>query len=370
MSAESSSGGWILHSKGRKFGPLTEDELRGYFRAGMVQSVDRLTAPDDSAMRAAGEVATMLGETPPAGPPPESLDAPPIVAPPIAATGAPLDPAREERAAKALAAANIDFAALASAGSPRRGERNPWLVPIVAVVVLVALLVIALNMLNRLKNAAPPPPQHGFEQVPPVGAPVNDDGAAFGDSPRTASPRPVSAAGPVADASWDAKFEESRRKAEQLSQANDWAGLVAHSDAWSRERPDRNEPLQSLGIAYARLGNYDAAADALNRVLTRDRGNAAARVTLADVYAQSKRWSDAVALYQEMVQADSQNARLWNNYGAALTETGQHAQAIAALETAVKLDPKFKEAWINLGNTYQRTGDSARAAAAFASAKG
>src|SRR5207342_2584997 len=107
--AEEASKGWILHSKGRKFGPLTEDELRGYFRAGMVQSVDRLTAPGDFAMRAAGEVATMIGENPPPGPPPEPLDAPrtpataatPVA--PTAAAGTLSDAEREARAARAMA---------------------------------------------------------------------------------------------------------------------------------------------------------------------------------------------------------------------------------------------------------------------------
>ena len=40
MPVEDPGKGWILHSGGRKFGPLSEDELRGYFRAGMVKSVD------------------------------------------------------------------------------------------------------------------------------------------------------------------------------------------------------------------------------------------------------------------------------------------------------------------------------------------
>ena len=37
MPAETNEQGWILHShgQGRKFGPLSEDELRNYFRAGM-----------------------------------------------------------------------------------------------------------------------------------------------------------------------------------------------------------------------------------------------------------------------------------------------------------------------------------------------
>jgi tetratricopeptide (TPR) repeat protein len=370
--SEEAPKGWILHSKGRKFGPLTEDELRGYFRAGMVQSVDRLTPPGQVDLRAAGEVALELGLKPPPGPPPEPLAPPAPPAPPSASpnlAGTPFDPAREERAAKALAAMNIDFAAMAASGSPSRKERNPWIGPMVAVVALVALLIVALNMLHKLKNAGPGVAQPGIEQVPPVGAPLDDERAGMDSDANAPRPLPTPGAAPAGASAPDAVLAERMQKAQTLAQGNDWAGLVRHAQEWSREQPERNEPLQSLGIAYAKLGNYAGAADALKRILARDPGNVEAQTTLADVYAQDKQWAEAAAIYRDMVKVDSQNSRLWNNYGATLTEMGQPAQAVAALETAVRLDPQFKEGWINLGNTYQRMGDNARAAAAFANAK-
>ena len=70
-----------------------------------------------------------------------------------------------------------------------------------------------------------------------------------------------------------------------------------------------------------------------------------------------------------MVVDAPKDARVWNNYGAALAAAGQHAQAVAALETSVRLDPSFKQAWTNLGNVYQSMGDSARATAAFTNAR-
>src|SRR5687767_10723588 len=108
--------GWYLHSQGRRFGPLSEDDLRGYFRAGMVKSVDRITVPGQAAMLAAAEVAAMLGETAPVGPPPAPIApvatpaAPPVVARPAPGEAAALD----ERAAKAIAAMNLELATMAS----------------------------------------------------------------------------------------------------------------------------------------------------------------------------------------------------------------------------------------------------------------
>src|SRR6187402_2484103 len=120
MSNEGNDKGWILHSlaQARRFGPMSEDELRGYFRAGMVKSVDRLTAPGDVAMRPAAEVAAMLGVNIPAGPPPPELSESPRPAPlpPIAAAAGQEE--KEERAAKAAAALNIDIAAMMASSAP------------------------------------------------------------------------------------------------------------------------------------------------------------------------------------------------------------------------------------------------------------
>src|SRR5436190_19859213 len=119
MSSEEASKGWILHSlaQGRSFGPLTEDELRQYFRAGMVKSVDRLTSPGETERRPAGEIARSIAENEPVGPPPPELEAKPAPAIPDApraqlAAGMAPDPASEERAARAAAALNIDMAAM------------------------------------------------------------------------------------------------------------------------------------------------------------------------------------------------------------------------------------------------------------------
>jgi hypothetical protein len=104
MSTEPTGAGWILHSlaQGRRFGPLTEDELRNYFRAGMVKSVDRLSAPGDAALRPAAEVAALLDLPAPVGPPPPELPPP---APKLASAAAPATAIAASAAAAAPAAA-------------------------------------------------------------------------------------------------------------------------------------------------------------------------------------------------------------------------------------------------------------------------
>jgi tetratricopeptide (TPR) repeat protein len=377
--SEEPSKGWILHShaQGRKFGPLTEDELRNYFRAGMVKSVDRLTAPGDFAMRPAAEVAQQLGETAPVGPPPPEVTESPTPLPSMAAGVAPAaasapaarDPAAEERAARALAAMNIDFAALAKSGAPAN-KRAGWLLPAVAVIALVAMMFVGLGMLRKMSmrpGGAAAASQEPIVDVDPALAPGGNMPPRNAQLPG-AEPVPGDA-GEAGEGPAEAEFHARFQRANALQEAGDWSGLAEHARAWAAAQPDRIEPQHFLGIAYSRLGDHQQAAEALSKVLQRDPTQEGARMLLADTYLQSLRWSEAAAIYKQIVATQPENSRVWNNYGAALAGMGEQQQAQAALETAVRLDPTFKQAWANLGNLYNQMGDSARAQAALSRSK-
>jgi tetratricopeptide (TPR) repeat protein len=368
MSSEANEKGWILHSlaQSRRYGPMDEDELRGYFRAGMVKSVDRLTAPGESAMRSAAEVAQMLGVAVPAGPPPPEpgeSPPPPLPPPPMAAAVA-RDPASEERAIRAAAAMNIDVAALMASSAPTQ-RRSVWLLPTVLGLVMVVALMLGLSMLRKLKAPGAASAAPVATQAPST--PVDGDAAYI--PPATAEPPPALVSNGAPASAPDPLFDAELARAQALQNARDWAGLLRYAQDWVGSRPQRTEPLFFLGAAHAGLGQHAQAVESLQTVVARDPANQQARLLLADNYLQSERWTDASALYKQMVADSPSDARLWNNYGAALNASGQPAQAVAALETAVRLDPSFKQAWTNLGNVYQSTGDSARASAAFANAR-
>ena len=384
MPAEGNEKGWVLHShgQGRRFGPLTDDELRSYFRAGMVKSVDRLSAPGEFVKMSASEAAAMLGEAAPVGPPPPEPNEvaavpPPAVPPPVmSAVAAPGQGSDEERAARAAAAMNIDIAAMMAANAPPKRSSSGWLLPVVAVAGLVAMLMIGLNMMKRMQGAGAGPTSTQVIDIEPTPTELDQAGTGPGGTaglegmreippPQAATAAPAS---PEADEA-AAQLQVRSSRAEQLRAAGDWAGLAAHAKAWADAEPSASEPLQYLGIAYGKLGNHGQAEEALKKVLARDATNSAARAQLADIYQQGQRYDEAATLYKQMVAANPNDSRLWNNYGAALFGSGQREQAAAALETAVRLDPKFKEAWNNLGTLYQSTGDSARASAAFANAR-
>jgi tetratricopeptide (TPR) repeat protein len=363
----------MLHSGARRFGPLSEDELRDYFRAGMVKSVDRISAPGDPVMRAAGEVAVALGLTPPAGPPPPPMEP---VAAPVAAAPAPVPavpvraPAgpeaaaaeleREQRAARAMAAMKLDLAAFDA--KPRSRSGPGWLVPVVLVCVLIAALFMGLNMLKKLaasgKGATPAgyaPPDPGAALVGPAASTQDVPPALMPTAPAPTSPDLVPA-------------QSAQQRAEQLMRVGDWAGLVSHAEAWAKAQPESDAPWELLSIAHSRLGDYNTAAENLRHLLARN-PSPRYRAMLADAYLQGERLDEAAAMYKQVVVDSPNDARVWSNYGTALAGTNQLPQAIAALENAVRLDPALKTAWTNLGNAYKATGDSAKASAAWANAR-
>ena len=365
--------GWILHSlaQGRKFGPLGEDELRNYFRAGMVKSVDRLSAPGDAALRPAAEVAQLLGVAVPPGPPPPELAPAPAPLPPPTATAPTAaaatanttglrpepDAETQARIARAMAAANLDFSVLA--GSSKPAPKRSWTLPMIAVFALIGMMLVALSMAQRLRG--PKPVDEAVEQTAPGRVDITH-GVPAGSMAEAAPPVPPSE-------SAEAEFQAGFNQAERLAQAEQWPELVVHATSWARANPARVEPLRVLGMAYARSGDAAHAIETLESVLARNATDGEARRLLADAYLQAQRWPQAVSLYKELVAAEPQNARLWNNYGSALFQAGEKAQAEAALQTAVRIEPGFAAAWTNLGNLYQANGDGARAAAAFANAK-
>jgi tetratricopeptide (TPR) repeat protein len=282
------------------------------------------------------------------------------------------DPAAEERAARAMAAMNIDFAALAASSTPGK-RQSSWLLPAVVVVALVAMMFVGLGMLRRMSahsaGSAVPGEQAELAGVnpaiarPPGGSNTPLDAPMPGAQAIQAE-NPAEAGSDPADAEFHARFQ----RANALQEAGDWSGLVEHAKAWAAAQPDRMEPQHFLGIAYSRLGQHDAAAEALTKVLQHDPTQEGARNLLADTFLQAQRWPEAAAIYKQLVVQKPDNSRIWNNYGAALVGLGEKEQAVAALETAVRLDPSFKQAWQNLGTLYQQTGDQAKASAAFANA--
>ena len=56
---------------------------------------------------------------------------------------------------------------------------------------------------------------------------------------------------------------------------------------------------------------------------------------------------DVPALFQTLLNTDSNNATLWNNTGIILFRQGKYREALNAFGQASDTDPEFKNAWFN-----------------------
>ena len=361
MSPDENNTGWYLHSQGRRFGPLSEDDLRGYFRAGMVRVGDMVTLPGESVMQTAVAVAQRLDE---AAPKPALPGATAEVAPTIIVTsGGPAVAAPGLQSPSPHAPLPPDHPALAMFNFPPTPEpkRNAWLVPVVGLVALIAMMFVGLMFLRRFQATQAPP---GAETAQSTESSPFVPGAPATGVVENLAPDVTAPALPSADAVSRAWFD----KADALSRSGDWPGLVDVAQQWSNAEPDRNEPWLFLGLAQARLGKNADAIFALDQVLKRDPTHTMARTALADVYLQDGQNQNAVTILRDLLRTDPNNSTLWNNLGNALIAMNRYDESVAALETAVRVDPANRQAWRNLGTVYRTAGYADKAAAAFANA--
>ena len=359
MSSDESHPAWYLHSQGRRFGPLSADEMRGYFRAGMVRIGDMITVPGQAAMQAATEVAQQLNEAPPKAAPANPVPIAPTI---IITSGAPPEIASTHAGAGSPGMPTFPIFDFPPPAPP---PRNNWLVPVVGLLVLVAMMYFGLMYLRKFQGARPASPEVAGQAAagPDASVSIPDSAPAIADDGLP------SAAYASAQAASAATSREWFDKADTLSREGDWTGLAALAQPWSEAEPQRNEPWLFLGSALARLGRNTEAIAALDPVLKRNPTHVVARTMLADVYLQDGQSQNAVTILRDLLRTDPNNSRMWNNLGNALNAMNQYDESVTALETAVRIDPKNRQAWANLGMVYQKAGYSDRAAAAFANSE-
>jgi hypothetical protein len=372
MSSEEVTDSWYLHSQGRRFGPLTEDELRSYFGAGMVKVGDLITMPGQPGTTPAEEVAALLGASPPvAAPLSATASAPP------ATHGASTLPA-------ALIAATIDLGKSEARGSgalpigasiltSERSSNFGWVAPVLCMVALAVFLYAGLVMLRRMQaQVHPSQTAAAIPRVPEaMRAPANaPETGLIANAPRQAIQTPTDDSIPLPAGDQAATTDVWLNNAERLARDKKWSELLAHTLRWSAAEPPRDMPWLFMGMANAKLGRMTQAVDALKHILATDPSHAQARALLADIYLQNHQFQNAASLLQDLVNANPNDARLWNNYGNALFGLNRFDEAAAALETAVRLEPTFRVAWNNLGNAYELGGHHEQAAAAFAKGGG
>lgn len=80
---------------------------------------------------------------------------------------------------------------------------------------------------------------------------------------------------------------------------------------------------------------------------------------------EAQKYDEAVAAYQDAINATPGYAPALNGLGSALFKLKKSAEAIAQFRAATEADPTFKLAWFNLGYAARKSQDFTTAAAAY-----
>ncbi len=340
---------WYLHSQGRQFGPLTEDEMCGYFRAGMVKAGDEIAVPLQFGTVPATTAATMLGVAAPS----------PSEAGPVLVTSYFMPPAERQ----GLSPVYVLGAIVAVIGLVYLSVHRPAL-RISPVADISPAVVTVPSQAQSTGTHAVEPPRAAEAQPQPV-APATTEPT------QEVAPLIVDVAPTATVSSTSSGADAWSLEAHRLNEVGDWAGLKIHAEKWATVQPDRELPWWYLGGAQARLGQYPASIDAYKHVLALSPNHFRVRWALADLYLRVNQFRDAADILNALTSESPATAGLWNDLGIAMDNLGEYDEAVASFQKAVQLDPDYRQAWANLAQCYAHFGyaDKSKAALVQANAR-
>ena len=136
----------------------------------------------------------------------------------------------------------------------------------------------------------------------------------------------------------------------------DYANAITHLDQANQLTPNDSKILNNLGMAYYFKNQVGQAISYLEQSLKADAENEDARLNLATIYMEQKRYDDAQRIYAEVlkdVKYDQQHLTHYNLARMAL-EQKKTAQAIKELKLALEEKDDYCPANFTLGQIYAR----------------
>ena len=103
--------------------------------------------------------------------------------------------------------------------------------------------------------------------------------------------------------------------------------------------------------------------DALKAELVKDPDSEALLSQLGDVYFESRRFQEAIPVYEQAAIINPKNADVLNDLGLSYFYIGKTEQALDAVNRATEADPTYKHAWLSTGFILMSSGRPAEAIA-------
>jgi len=103
-----------------------------------------------------------------------------------------------------------------------------------------------------------------------------------------------------------------------------------------------NEYLQNLAIAYTNAGKPGEAINLLKGVLDKRPTDINIINMLAEAYYDSKKYDEAIAYYDKLLQIDAKNAEAMYMMGMSFQKKGEKQKGMAICDKAIQLDPSLQ----------------------------
>ncbi|MGZ3950989.1 MAG: tetratricopeptide repeat protein, partial [Flavisolibacter sp.] len=103
-----------------------------------------------------------------------------------------------------------------------------------------------------------------------------------------------------------------------------------------------NEYLQNLAIAYTNAGKQDEAINLLKGILEKRPTDINVINMLAEANYDGKKYDEAIAYYDKLMQIDSKNAEALYMTGMCFQKKGEKQKGMAICDKAIQLDPSLQ----------------------------
>ncbi len=136
---------------------------------------------------------------------------------------------------------------------------------------------------------------------------------------------------------------------------------IEQLDLLMKEGWGKTDVLNELSLISRERKDFKGAEGLLRQALEADPNLAQAHLNRARLYAQQKRWDDALASYRRAAQLDPNSGEAFSQIGVVLKLLGRVDEAVEALQQATKLNPDLMAPYNNLGLIYRETGQLGKA---------
>ena len=143
------------------------------------------------------------------------------------------------------------------------------------------------------------------------------------------------------------------RQACELSERNDFWGVVIACDSILNIRPDEYEVLYNKAIALTQLEQYEKAVATYNQAIHFNPNYPEALNNKGAVLQKVGRYEEAISAFNRAITFRPDFHEAFYNKGLSLSRSGRHEQAIVAYDSAIAIKSDKQEALCDKGETVQ-----------------